>query len=312
MRRTLTRLAFAAGLASVFMAVGAGAAFAAHGHARLGGRLAFQGRADGMGPGGMGGGIIGLGGPGLGGPGFFRGFGGGFGGLAGPGGGGLTADVLTPAASFLGISVSTLASDLNGGKTLAQEATAKNKTAADLIAAIVAAQKANLDNEKAAGWITADQETNLLDVYTKVVTNLVNNGPPAPPNGANPGAGGPLQIVSTYLGISVSDLQTALKNGKTLADEVTAAGNGKTVAGLVTALEAPAKSKLDDAVKNGTITQAQENTILADMTTHLTNMVNGVKPQGAQPATQSSGTGTLNGLRSRLLFLTAVKVTRKH
>ena len=93
----------------------------------------------------------------------------GFGGTAvpagpgGPGGGGvLISDVLTPAAAFLGISVSTLASDLNGGKTLAQEATAKGKTAADLINAIVAAQKTNLDNQKAAGWITADQETALL------------------------------------------------------------------------------------------------------------------------------------------------------
>jgi hypothetical protein len=308
MRRTLTRLGFAVGLASVFMAVGAGAAFAAHGHARFGGRLAFQNRADGMGPGGMGGGIIGFAGPGLGRPGFFRGFAGGPGGPGGPGAT-LYSDVLTPAASFLGISVSTLASDLNGGKTLAQEATAKNKTAADLIAAIVAAQKTNLDNEKAAGWITADQETNLLTAYTNAVTDLVNNGPPVPPSGAKQGAGGPLQIVSTYLGISVSDLQTALKNGKTLADEVTAAGNGKTVAGLVAALEAQAKTKLDDAVKNGTITQAQENTILADMTTHLTNMINGVKPQAG---TQTSGTGTLNGLRTRLLLLTSVKVAKKH
>ena len=90
----------------------------------------------------------------------------------------LFSDVLTPAAAFLNISVSTLAADLNGGKTLAQEATAKSKTAADLIAAIVAAQKTNLDNEKAAGWITADQETSLLAGYTKAVTALVNNGPP--------------------------------------------------------------------------------------------------------------------------------------
>ena len=248
MRRTLTRLALAGAVGSVLLAVGAGTAFAAHGHGRLGTRLVFQGRATG-GPGG--GGMFGLGGPGIGfgGPGMMGGMGRGMGGPGGGGPGGpgvLFSDVLTPAAAFLNISVSALASDLNGGKTLAQEATAKNKTAADLITAIVAAQKTNLDNEKAAGWITADQETNLLAGYTKAVTQLVNNGPPVPGGGKQDG--GPLKIVSDYLGISVADLQTALKGGKTLADEVTAAGNGKTVAGLVAALEAPVKAKLDTAV----------------------------------------------------------------
>ena len=251
--------------------------------------------------------MFGLGGPGIGfgGPGMMGGMGRGMGGPGGGGPGGpgvLFSDVLTPAAAFLNISVSTLAADLNGGKTLAQEATAKSKTAADLITAIVAAQKTNLDNEKAAGWITADQETSLLAGYTKAVTALVNNGPPVP--GAGKQDGGPLKIVSDYLGISVADLQTALKGGKTLADEVTAAGNGKTVAGLVTALEAPAKAKLDTAVTNNVITQAQETAILANMTTHLTNMINGVKPD------KSAGTSTasLNGVRTSLARFTTVKV----
>ncbi len=71
-------------------------------------------------------------------------------------------DVLTPAASFLGISVSTLAADLKGGKTLAQEATAKGKTASALIDAIVASEKTVLDAENSAGWITDAQETSML------------------------------------------------------------------------------------------------------------------------------------------------------
>ncbi len=110
-------------------------------------------------------------------------------GPAAPGGAGvLTSDVLTPAAAFLGISVSTLASDLNGGKTLAQEATAKSKKADDLISAIVAAQKTNLDNEKAAGWITADQETAILARYTDAVTDLVNSRPAGPAGRRGPAA----------------------------------------------------------------------------------------------------------------------------
>ena len=156
----------------------------------------------------MGGGVMVM--PGFG----VKAFGIGFPGMGpgGPGGGGvLTSDVLTPAASFLGVSVSTLASDLSGGKTLADEAKAKNKTADDLIKAIVGSQKANLDNEKAAGWITADQETALLAQYTAAVTELVNNGPPVPPTGKG---GGLLETAATFLGMSVSDLRPTSRRAR--------------------------------------------------------------------------------------------------
>ena len=267
MRRTLFRVTVGAMVAVVAAAL-AGSAFGAGGHGfgpRMGG---FQGlRAGGL-PGGPMGGM------------FFGGPGGigirGFAGPGGPGGGGagvLTSDVLTPAAGFLGISVSTLASDLAGGKTLAQEATAKNKKADDLIAAIVAAQKTNLDNEKAAGWITADQETAILDRYKDAVTDLVNSGPPVPGNGR---VGGLLQTAATFLGMSVSDLQADLKAGKSLADEAKA--KGKSVDDLVAALLAPAKKNLDQAVTDQKITQAQETAILNKMTQGLTNLVNNVKP----------------------------------
>jgi len=288
MRRTLFRSAVVGTVIALVAASAATSAFAQGGHSRFGGFVGVQGGKGGFGPGGLFGGGFqigsGMGGPGLGGPGFAFGFGrGGLGGPGGPhggpGGGGIfTSDVLTPAASFLGISVSTLAGDLNGGKTLAQEATAKGKTATDLINAIVAAQKTNLDNEKAAGWITADQETALLQQYTNEVTALVNTGPGVPAGGGQ--QSGPLQAAATFLGMSVSDIQSALKSGKTLADLAKAAN--KSVDDLVQALIAPAKSNLDQAVKNGKITQAQENTILSNLTTRATNFVNGTKPTTTQ------------------------------
>ncbi len=290
MRRSLSRLVALGALATALVALGAGAAAATHGQApfpRLGFQ-GFQGAAPGGGPGGFG-----FGGPGLGfaGPGLR--IGGGFG--MGPGGGAgtLDADVLTSAAAFLNESVSTLTTDLAGGKTLAQEATAKGKTAADLITAIVQAQTTVYDNEKAAGWITADQETALVTGFTNTVTDLVNNGPPVPPvppggkGGPGGSTGGPLQLAATYLGISVSDLQQDLQGGKDLAD-VVGTVTGKTVAGLVTALEAPAKTKLDAAVTAGTITQDQETAILARMTTHLTDFAN-TKP-GTAPSSSSTNT----------------------
>ncbi|HEY4349328.1 MAG TPA: hypothetical protein VGM80_17260 [Gaiellaceae bacterium] len=266
-------MASTAALVAALAAFASSAAFAAHGHGKFVGR--FGARAGGPGAGpmgpGFGGGRGGPGGFGMGGPGRGPGQG-------GPGGGGLLgADILTPAAGFLGIPVATLTADLAGGKSLAQEATAKNKTAADLIKALTDAEKTILDTDKAAGWLTADQETAALAHLTGAITDLVNNGPPVPPTGKGGGPAGLLQTAATYLGISVTTLQTDLKGGKSLAD-VVGTISGKTVDGLVTALEAPAKTNLDKAVTDGKLTQAQETAILAKMTTGLTNLANHTRP----------------------------------
>jgi polyhydroxyalkanoate synthesis regulator phasin len=223
-----------------------------------------------------------VGGPGVrGGPGFRGGpghFGFGFGHRGGPGGhhggrpGILATDVLTPAASFLGISVAALAADLKTGKTLAQEAVAKGKTAAALIDAIVAAQKTVLDAQVAAGWITGAQATSMLGHLTKQITNLVNVGPPVPPTQKT----GPFDAAATYLGMTVAEIHAALKSGKTLAEVATA--NGKTVDGLVAALTAQAKTKLDALVTAGKITAAQQQTLLTNLTKQVTDFVNNVKP----------------------------------
>jgi hypothetical protein len=280
MTQTVTRRLFVLVAAVLVAAVATSAALAAPGHGRFGNRMAartggfvgFAGPQFGGFLGGPGG--FGVGGPGIrGGRGFFAFGPGGPGmGAGGPGGAGvLAADVLTPAASFLGIPVSTLTADLKGGKTLAQEATAKGKTADDLIAAIVTAQTKVFDAENAAGWITDAQETSLLAEFKADVTQLVNVGPPVPPT-PRPGL---LQTASDYIGISVSDIQTALQSGKSLGQIAT--DNGKTVDGLVTALTAQAKTNLDAAVTAGKITAAQEQTILSGLTARVTDLVNNVK-----------------------------------
>ncbi len=297
MKRTLKRKLFVALAATLVAAIGASAASASPSKVRFGGfsvRSSMQ--RGGFGPsfGGLGGGGIGAFGRfgGFGGPGGGQGFGGfGLGGIAGGGAGGrgaggasiLGADVLTPSASFLGISVTALEADLNGGKTLAQEAVAKGKTAADLITAVVASEKTVLDAENSAGWITSSQETSLLSTLTTQITNLVNNGPPVPPVAS---ATGPLQTAATYLGVSVSTLQSDLKAGQTLAAVATA--QGKTADGLIAALVAAAKTSLDAQVTAGTITQAQEGTILARVTTQLTNFVNNTKSESAATTTNTT------------------------
>jgi hypothetical protein len=267
MQRTFIRQLLVGTAFVLVAAVAATSAFSASSN-----RKHFSGRAGGGMMGGPGFGM--MGGPGMGMRGAFGGPMGafGFGGPGGPRGGGagiLGADVLTPAAAFLNVSLSTLEADLKGGKTLAQEATAKGKTAAGLIDALVASEKTVLDAQNAAGWLTDAQETSVLGNVKDAITNLVNNGPPVP-GMVHVGA---LDTAATYLGMTVSDLQSALRSGKTLADE--AAAKGKTVDGLVQALLAPVKTELDKRVTAGDITAAQETTILSNQTTHLTDLVNG-------------------------------------
>jgi hypothetical protein len=267
MQRTFIRQLLVGTAFVLVAAVAATSAFSASSN-----RKHFSGRAGGGMMGGPGFGM--MGGPGMGMRGAFGGPRGafGFGGPGGPRGGGagiLGADVLTPAAAFLNVSLSTLEADLKGGKTLAQEATAKGKTAAGLIDALVASEKTVLDAQNAAGWLTDAQETSVLGNVKDAITNLVNNGPPVP-GMVHVGA---LDTAATYLGMTVSDLQSALRSGKTLADE--AAAKGKTVDGLVQALLAPVKTELDKRVTAGDITAAQETTILSNQTTHLTDLVNG-------------------------------------
>src|SRR4029079_13580244 len=102
-----------------------------------------------------------------------------------------------------------LATALKGGKTLAQVASDKGKTASGLITALTNDAKDNLDAAVAAGWITQKQADAALEGITREVTALVNNGPPVLPTKQ----AGPLEAAATYLGVTADELHTALKGG---------------------------------------------------------------------------------------------------
>jgi hypothetical protein len=68
------------------------------------------------------------------------------------------------------------------------------------------------------------------------------------------------QAVADKLGITTTELMTDLKNGQTLAD--IAKSKNVNVADLKTTIINTVKPDLDAAVKNGTLTQAQEDSII--------------------------------------------------
>lgn len=86
---------------------------------------------------------------------------------------------------------------------------------------------------------------------------------------------GQLTVAANYLGLSEGNLVDALRT-KTFAQ--VASDQGKTVDGLKAALRAAKKADLDTAVRDGRITQAQENALLQRFDSQIGDIVNGVRP----------------------------------
>jgi polyhydroxyalkanoate synthesis regulator phasin len=82
-----------------------------------------------------------------------------------------------------------------------------------------------------------------------------------------------LEAAAKYLGMTEAALRAQLESGKTLAQ--VAKDRNKSVNGLVTALVAEKKARIEQAVKDGHLTQAQADELLASMKEHVTAMVNG-------------------------------------
>jgi hypothetical protein len=134
---------------------------------------------------------------------------------------------------------------------------------------------------------------------------------PAGDHAGRGGHGGPggldaddLTAAAKALGMTEADLTTALQGGKTAAQ--VAADQGVAVQKVIDAIVAADRAELAAAVKAGTITQAQADERLANLTAHVTDEVNGVAggpgdhagrgpdadaPSGTQPTPRaSSGT----------------------
>lgn len=158
-----------------------------------------------------------------------------------------------------------------------------------LSAALKKAEEDQVDAQVTAGTLTQSQADAIKVEIEAGTVPLIGfgGGGPGFGRGGPGGPGGNLDAAASYLGVTSAVLQTDLQGGQTLADVATA--QGKTVDGLVSALVTAAKSDLDAQVTAGNLTAAQETSIEANLTAHITDMVNGVRPAG--------GPGAQNGLR---------------
>lgn len=176
------------------------------------------------------------------------------------------ADLMTAAATYIGISAADLKSQLQSGKSLADIAVANGKTRDGLIAALVAAEQQEIST--------------LVDQKGTAFQNGPGNGRP----GRGPGfavEGDPLAAAATFLGTTIADLRTKMESGQTLAQIATAAG--KTRDALIQAMVNDAKTKIEAAKSAGTITADQATNLEADLTGMITRLVDSTRPMGPGP-----------------------------
>jgi hypothetical protein len=173
-------------------------------------------------------------------------------------GGGLHgADVFGTAATYIGITVDQLRTELGTDKSLADVAVAHGKTRDGLVQALMAAAQTNIST-------LVDQKG----------------------IGAKPaGRGGPsvigdqLATAATYLGTTTDDLRAKMQAGQTLA-QIAAATAGKSRDGLVAALTADAKAKIAAAQQAGTITADQATQLNNELADRITRLVDSTRPVG--------------------------------
>ena len=184
------------------------------------------------------------------------------------------ADLMTAAATYIGIPAADLRTQLAAGKSLADIAVANGKTRDGLIAALVAAEQ------------------------QAISTFVDRTGTPQPGTGLRPGGpgvpgmpgargfgfgvqGDPLAAAATFLGTTTADLRTKMESGQTLAQIATAAG--KTRDALIQTLVADATAKIEAAKTAGKLTADQTTQLENGLTDRITKLVDATMPAGRGP-----------------------------
>lgn len=200
------------------------------------------------------------------------------------------------ASDYLGLSVSQIFERLANGSSLAQIAKAQGKSVEGLENAIVDGAESDLAKKVDEGWLTDQQRDRILSLLHSNIDEIVNHeglpGPRFGPGGSGPGGmpghpGPPLGMLpgvdeaAKYLGLSVDELTTRLRNGRSLAQ--IAKAQGKSVEGLKTAIVSGVESDLDKAVDEGKLPAQMKNQILKAVRSGVDDVVNGGLPSFGGP-----------------------------
>src|SRR4051812_15639716 len=159
-------------------------------------------------------------------------------------------------------------------------------------AAIKGAADDRIDAAVSAGRLTKEQGDDLKQRLQNANRLPLLGVPGVKPFGPGPGPrfgrgfaprgpDGDLDAAAKYLGLTERQLFDQLRDGKSLADVANA--RNKPVDGLKAAIKSALSDRLDQAVKDKKLTDAQRTKILADLDQRLDDMVNGRRPAGGPP-----------------------------
>lgn len=160
-------------------------------------------------------------------------------------------NVLNVVATALGMEPADLQTELQNGKTIADLAKAKGVSTDTIVNAIVAAYKTSLDLAVTNGYLTQTQADAILEAVrvfapTYLERSFVSHNP--------------MTVIAKALGMTPTELMTAMREGKTIAQ--LAQEKGVSTEAIVNALVAAEKERLDQAVADGRLTQAQADALL--------------------------------------------------
>ena len=190
---------------------------------------------------------------------------------------------LQVAATALGITESELRSELEAGKSIAQVAEAKNVDVQKVITALVDERKEHIAAHVAEGKLTqAQADAKLADVEARV-TEMVNKTGLPMKEGRHGGKGKHVKAasegVANVLNLSLDELRTQLRDGKSLA--AIAEAQNVDISKVKDVLTSEFKAHLDEEVASGKHTQAEADEKLTQFEERLDDMVNAVRPEGA-------------------------------
>jgi DNA-binding CsgD family transcriptional regulator len=211
---------------------------------------------------------------------------------------------IAEAANALGMTEAELKTELQAGKSIADVAKAKNIDLDTVIAKLTTAFKAHLDEEVASGKHTQTEADAKLAEFKTRVTEMVNTtglpmrgGKGGPGGHEGKGGHGPQKFataqLATTLKLTETELQTQLKSGKTIKQIADA--QNVDIADVKATLTADFKAHLDEEVASGEHTQTEADAKLAEFTTRLDDMVNGVRPAGGKGGHGPEGKGGHGG-----------------
>ena len=223
--------------------------------------------------------------------------------MGGKGGHGIRGTVIASdaVAKVLGMTADELKTELQSGKSLADVAKAKGVDVEKVKATILEDYTAKEQAEVASGEHTqAEVDQKIADFKTRL-DDIVNGVRPAGvpggmrgEEGHGKGGHGPRGLmaaadaVAKVLGMTADELKTELQSGKSLAD--VAKAKGVDVEKVKAAIAADVKAHLDEEVASGEHSQAEADQKLANLTSRLDDIVNGVRPAG-MPGGMRGGEG---------------------